>query len=152
MCILICSYSFFLLPLPLQHPSPQELRTPYGYIYHLFIYRLKILVPIFVVPQTLTLILPLMHKEVLFKGISWLYWFFSYSPFKICHTTNHLDHFHHQMSHSCQLSVLSHFHRRKMSIDFAKKCDSRKIRITLYTEGAGGGRDSKTQLMNIYAL
>ena len=140
----------FSLPVTLQPPllpiilAPGNVRVLGGYeLYHLFIYRPTILFPILVL--TLTLILPLMNKKVLFKEISLLHWFFSpYFSFKICHTTNHLDHFHHQTCHSCQLSLcFSHFHRRRSVNRFQKKRESRKIKITLYREGK-----KKTQQSN----
>lgn len=120
-------------PTPPTNLAPKDRRTLYGYVLcHLFIYRPKIVFPVLLVAQTLSLI----NKQVLFKQISFLALIFSpCSPFKICHTTNHLDYFHHQMFHNCPLSLhFLLFQRRKMSLDFSKKCGSRKIKITLYKE------------------
>jgi len=150
-----CVFSFAVIlsscyPLRSTIPAPRNVRTPYGYIYPLFIYRPEILFLILVVPQTLTLILPLMDKEVLFKGISWLYWFFLHIPLSrsatqpVTWTTS--------ITRCVTLSVFSHFHRRKMSIDFAKTCDSKKSGSYYIRGGGGGGGDSKKQPINTYAL
>lgn len=130
----------FSLPVTLQPPLPPTILAPgnmrvlCGYVlYHLFIYRPTILCPILVVAQTLTLILPLMNKKVLFKEISLLDWFFS-SIFLSQDLPHNLSPGPLPSPDVSQLPTLSLFFTgEEMSIDFKRNGNPGKSR-SHYTE------------------